>query len=319
MDLANDLRPRFLNEYIGQENLKKKLEILIESCKRRETSLDHMLFHGQPGLGKTTLSRIIAKEIGADLKSTSAPIIDKIGDLAAILMSLNSGDILFIDEIHRLKKPIEELLYSAMEDRYIDIMLGKGPTAKSMRIDLNSFTLVGATTKMSFLSAPLRDRFGFIHRLEYYNKREIALLLKKNSTILGLELLDGASVMLSNISRGTPRIANKYLRRARDIAEVKGVKVIDSNIVTSMMSLMGIDELGLDSLDIKILSLIVNRYSGGPVGVDTIAASLGEDRKSLESVHEPYLVKMGLIERTRSGRKITDLGYEHLSKKGIYK
>ena len=302
---VNLLRPNQFNDYIGQNKLKEKLAILIESAQNREDSLDHILLYGPPGLGKTTIARVISNNLQSNMRTTSGPVIDRVGDMASILMSLKDRDILFIDEIHRLNRAVEELLYSAMEDRKLDLVIGKGPTAKSVEINLAKFTLIGATTNASLLTAPLRDRFGFVHRLEYYGDEDLFEIVKRNSKIFDLNILDSAAINISKISRGTPRIANRFLKRIRDFVDVNGVKEVNEKTVDRVLHMMDVDNLGLESIERDILKIIVDRYSGGPVGIEAIATVLGENRKSLESIHEPYLVKLGLMERTRKGRKIT--------------
>ncbi|HCB63920.1 MAG TPA: Holliday junction branch migration DNA helicase RuvB [Fusobacteria bacterium] len=309
---VNLLRPNQFNDYIGQNKLKEKLAILIESAQNREDSLDHILLYGPPGLGKTTIARVISNNLQSNMRTTSGPVIDRVGDMASILMSLKDRDILFIDEIHRLNRAVEELLYSAMEDRKLDLVIGKGPTAKSVEINLAKFTLIGATTNASLLTAPLRDRFGFVHRLEYYGDEDLFEIVKRNSKIFDLNILDSAAINISKISRGTPRIANRFLKRIRDFVDVNGVKEVNEKTVDRVLHMMDVDNLGLESIERDILKIIVDRYSGGPVGIEAIATVLGENRKSLESIHEPYLVKLGLMERTRKGRKITEKGYKHI-------
>ncbi len=309
---VNLLRPNQFNDYIGQNKLKEKLAILIESAQNREDSLDHILLYGPPGLGKTTIARVISNNLQSNMRTTSGPVIDRVGDMASILMSLKDRDILFIDEIHRLNRAVEELLYSAMEDRKLDLVIGKGPTAKSVEINLAKFTLIGATTNASLLTAPLRDRFGFVHRLEYYGDEDLFEIVKRNSKIFDLNILDSAAINISKISRGTPRIANRFLKRIIDFVDVNGVKEVNEKTVDRVLHMMDVDNLGLESIERDILKIIVDRYSGGPVGIEAIATVLGENRKSLESIHEPYLVKLGLMERTRKGRKITEKGYKHI-------
>ncbi len=307
-----DLRPITFDQYIGQSKMKDKLKILINASIARKDALDHILLHGPPGLGKTTLARVIANMLNTNIRVTSAPILEKVGDIAAILMSMKDNEILFIDEIHRLNRSVEEMLYPAIEDRCIDILIGKGPTAKSVRIKLKKFTLIGATTNASLLSAPFRDRFGFTHRLERYSDDDLSKIIEKNSALLGMYIDINISQEIAKISRGTPRIANRFLRRIRDYVEVKKIDKIDSNTIKLVLKMLDIDSLGLDSLDREILKTIYSKYKGGPVGVGAIASSLGEDRKNIEEVNEPYLVKQGLIERTKKGRVLTKKGFNHL-------
>lgn len=306
------LRPRTLNDYIGQEKVKENLRIYIDAAKRRNESLDHVLLYGPPGLGKTTLSGIIAAEMGVDIRVTSGPAIEKQGDLAALLTNLNDGDVLFIDEIHRLSRQVEEILYPAMEDHAIDIIIGKGPSARSIRLDLPNFTLVGATTRAGQLSAPLRDRFGVLLRLELYTPDQLTDIVKRSASILGIEIDPEGAADIAARSRGTPRIANRLLKRARDFAEVMGNGVITKDAADLALSRMEIDQLGLDNLDRLILRTMIRNYNGGPVGLDTLAAAIGEDSSTIEDVYEPYLMQIGFLSRTPRGRTVTPAAYRHL-------
>ena len=310
--LEGNLRPQTLDEYIGQEKTKNTLKVYIEAAKQRHDSLDHVLFYGPPGLGKTTLSGIIANEMGVHMKVTSGPAIEKPGEMAAILNNLQEGDILFVDEIHRLNRQVEEVLYPAMEDFAIDIMIGKGASARSIRLDLPKFTLVGATTRAGLLSAPLRDRFGVIHHLEFYSKKELTTIIMRSAQVLGVEIDVKGAGEIAMRSRGTPRLANRLLKRVRDFAQVRYDSVITKEVAEYALDLLEVDRLGLDKGDRAILETIADKFGGGPVGLDTIAAALGEDSGTIEDVYEPYLIQNGLIERTPRGRAITRLAYEHL-------
>ena len=306
------MRPRFLNEYIGQEKAKESLRVYIDAAKSRNESLDHVLFYGPPGLGKTTLAGIIANEMGVNVKVTSGPAIEKPGEMAAILNGLQEGDVLFVDEIHRLNKQVEEVLYPAMEDFVIDIMIGKGASARSIRLDLPHFTLVGATTRAGLLSAPLRDRFGVIHRLEFYTVEELTTIIMHSAKILDVEIEPNGARELARRSRGTPRLANRILKRVRDFAQVKYDGVITEDVAKVALDIMDVDKMGLDHIDRNILYTMIEKFHGGPVGLDTLSASIGEDSGTLEDVYEPYLLKNGFIMRTPRGRIVTEAAYRHL-------
>lgn len=307
-----NLRPQRIDDYIGQKNAKENLKIFIEAAKLRGEPLDHVLFYGPPGLGKTTMAGIIANELDVDIKITSGPAIDRAGDLAAILTNLNENDVLFIDEIHRLNRSVEEVLYSAMEDFAIDIIIGKGPSARSIRLDLSKFTLIGATTRAGSLSAPLRDRFGVLSKFELYNTDELAEIIKRSAGILGIYADDESVMEMARRSRGTPRVANRILKRIRDFSQVRGEGTINSDITREGLNALQIDEMGLERLDREILTAIIERFGGGPVGIDTIAASIGEERVTIEEAYEPYLMQIGFLSRTPKGRIVTSLAYKHL-------
>ena len=310
--IEKTLRPQCLDDYIGQEKAKSTLKIYIEAAKQRHDSLDHVLFYGPPGLGKTTLAGIIANEMGVNMKVTSGPAIEKPGEMAAILNNLQEGDLLFVDEIHRLNRQVEEVLYPAMEDFAIDIMIGKGSTARSVRLDLPHFTLVGATTRAGLLTAPLRDRFGMIHHMEFYTEDELKLIIKQSAKVLNVKIEDAGATELARRSRGTPRLANRILKRVRDFAQVKYNGVITETVAHTALDLMDVDTLGLDRVDRNILVTIIEKFGGGPVGLDTLAASIGEDAGTIEDVYEPYLLMKGLIYRTTRGRVATQIAYTNL-------
>lgn len=310
--IEGSLRPQCLDDYIGQEKAKKNLKIYIEAAKQRNDALDHVLFYGPPGLGKTTLAGIIANEMGVHMKVTSGPAIEKPGEMAAILNNLQEGDVLFVDEIHRLNRQVEEVLYPAMEDYAIDIMIGKGATARSIRLDLPHFTLVGATTRAGLLTAPLRDRFGVIHHLEFYTEEELQTIIQHSAKVLGVEIdADGAREMAKR-SRGTPRLANRLLKRVRDFAQVKYDGVITKQVADFALDILDVDKVGLDNNDRSILLMMIEKFGGGPVGLETLAAALGEDAGTLEDVYEPYLLMNGFLNRTPRGRVATQLAYQHL-------
>ena len=310
--LEGSLRPQTLQDYIGQQKAKEILSIYIEAAKQRNDALDHVLFYGPPGLGKTTLAGIIANEMGVNMKVTSGPAIEKPGEMAAILNNLQEGDVLFIDEIHRLNRQVEEVLYPAMEDFAIDIMIGKGTTARSVRLDLPKFTLVGATTRVGMLTAPLRDRFGVIQHLEFYSLEELMLIIKHSARVLDVEIDENGALELARRSRGTPRLANRILKRVRDFAQVKFDGKITLEVANTALDLLDVDKLGLDQTDRNMLFTMIEKFSGGPVGLDTLAAAIGEDSGTIEEVYEPYLIKNGLINRTPRGRLVTELAYRHL-------
>jgi len=311
--IENVLRPQLLKDYIGQEKIKEKLTVFIDAAKGRHEPLDHCLFYGPPGLGKTTLSGVIANEMGVNIKITSGPAIEKPGDLASLLNRLEEGDVLFIDEIHRMNRQVEEVLYPAMEDFCIDIMIGKGQDAKAVRLDLPKFTLIGATTRAGLLSAPLRDRFGFIERLEFYTEQELETIIMKSSERLSVPIDYDGAIELAKRSRGTPRLANRLLKRVRDFAQIKFEGVITKEVADYALDLMDVDRFGLDATDRQLLLTIINKFSGGPVGLDTLAAAIGEDSGTIEDVYEPYLIKNGFINRTPKGRVATATAYNHFN------
>lgn len=310
--IENHLRPQYLKDYIGQEKAKNMLDVYIRAAKERNDALDHVLFYGPPGLGKTTLSGIIANEMGVNMKITSGPAIEKPGEMAAILNNLQEHDILFVDEIHRLNRQVEEVLYPAMEDFAIDILIGKGATARSIRLDLPKFTLIGATTRAGMLTAPLRDRFGVIHRLEFYTERELTTIVLRSAEVLQVEIEEKGARELAKRSRGTPRLANRLLKRVRDFAQVQYDGVITERVANYALDLLDVDKYGLDHTDRNILATMIERFHGGPVGLDTLAASISEDAGTLEDVYEPYLLKNGFLQRTPRGRVATELAYRHL-------
>ena len=311
-DMENSLRPKQMSDYIGQDKVKENLSVYIQAARGRGEALDHVLLYGPPGLGKTTLAGIIANEMGVNIRITSGPAIEKQGDLAALLTNLQEGDVLFIDEIHRLNRSVEEVLYPAMEDRALDIIIGKGPSARSIRLDLPNFTLVGATTRAGQLSAPLRDRFGVIMRLELYTPQELAIIVKRSASILGIDIDDEGAAQIAARSRGTPRIANRFLKRSRDFAEVKYNGVITREAAADALSRMEVDELGLDATDRRLLTAMIKNYNGGPVGLETIAAAIGEEAVTIEDVYEPYLMQIGFLSRTPRGRCASPAAYKHL-------
>ncbi len=308
----NHLRPKVLSEYIGQEQIKHNLLVAIEASKRRNEPMDHLMLHGPPGLGKTTLAYVISNELGANISVTSGPALEKQGDLAAILSNLNNGDVLFIDEIHRLKPVVEEVLYTAMEDFAIDIVIGKGPSARTVRIDLPKFTLIGATTKLSLISSPLRDRFGNVLRLNFYEDDELSEIILRSAKILNCELDRSLALELAKTCRKTPRIANRLLKRVRDFADVKNDSKIDSKLLKLTLNALGIDYLGLDGIDREILQAIIEKFNGGPVGLNTISAAINEEQSTIEDIYEPFLIQLGFLDRTARGRIATKRAFEHL-------
>ena len=310
-ELEPKLRPATLESYIGQESVKENMRVFIQAAKQRKEALDHVLLYGPPGLGKTTLSNIIANEMDVNIKTTSGPAIERPGDMAAVLNSLNEGDILFIDEIHRLNRMIEKILYPAMEDFVIDIMIGKGPGARSVRLDLPRFTLIGATTRIGLLTAPLRDRFGVVQRLEPYSVENLKIILKRSAAVLQVEMEEGGAEEIARRSRGTPRLANRMLKRVRDFAQVRYDGVITEEVARFALDLLDIDKVGLDQTDRKMLLTMIEKFGGGPVGLDTLAASINEESETIEDVYEPYLLQLGYIQRTPRGRVVTRLGYAH--------
>ena len=310
-ELEPKLRPATLESYIGQESVKENMRVFIQAAKQRKEALDHVLLYGPPGLGKTTLSNIIANEMDVNIKTTSGPAIERPGDMAAVLNSLNEGDILFIDEIHRLNRMIEEILYPAMEDFVIDIMIGKGPGARSVRLDLPRFTLIGATTRIGLLTAPLRDRFGVVQRLEPYSVENLKIILKRSAAVLQVEMEEGGAEEIARRSRGTPRLANRMLKRVRDFAQVRYDGEITEEVARFALDLLDIDKVGLDQTDRKMLLTMIEKFGGGPVGLDTLAASINEESETIEDVYEPYLLQLGYIQRTPRGRVVTRLGYAH--------
>lgn len=310
-EIEPKLRPQSLEAYIGQENIKKNLSVFIEAAQHRQEPLDHVLLYGPPGLGKTTLSNIIANEMGVNIKITSGPAIEKSGDMAAILNNLNKDDILFIDEIHRLNRVVEEILYPAMEDYVIDVVIGKGPGSRSIRIDIPPFTLIGATTRIGLLTAPLRDRFGVIQRLELYSNKQLCKIIKRSSEVLNISISEEGAQEISRRSRGTPRVANRLLKRVRDFAQVKYDGKITLEAAKFALDALEVDKMGLDLIDRKVLLTIIEKFAGGPVGLDTLAVSIGEEAETIEDVYEPYLIQLGYIQRTPRGRLVTQLGYNH--------
>lgn len=313
-DIETTLRPQKLSQYIGQDKVKEVLNIFIESAKMRNKPLDHVLLSGPPGLGKTTLANIISNEMGVNIRVTSGPAIERPGDLAALLTNLNENDVLFIDEIHRLNKSVEEIMYPALEDYALDIIIGKGPSARSIRLDLPDFTLIGATTRAGMLASPLRDRFGVMCNLDYYNAEDLKKIILRSANIIDIEISDKGAEEIARRSRGTPRIANRLLRRVRDYAIVKSSGKIDNETADNALKMLEIDEKGLDKLDRRILNTIIEYYRGGPVGLDTLAASIGEEKGTIEDMYEPYLMQIGYLSRTPRGRVVTELGYKHVNK-----
>ncbi len=312
--LETSLRPTNFEEYVGQQKIKKNLNILIEAAKKRGESIEHVLLFGSPGLGKTTLSHIIAREMGSGIKTTSGPAIERVADLGSIITNLNDGDILFIDEIHRLSKVVEEVLYPAMEDGVLDIIVGKGPSARTIQLELPKFTLIGATTRLGMLSAPLRNRFGVTYRLEFYTDEEIGQIIERSSNILNIGINALGSETISKCSRSTPRIANRLLKRVRDLAQIKNQEIIDKKIAKEALEMLEVDHMGLEPADRELLTILIEKFNGGPVGVQTIAAAFSEEPQTVEEVYEPFLMKKGLLERTPRGRIVTNLAYQHLGR-----
>ena len=311
----NSLRPKRLNEYIGQEKIKNNLSIFIEAAKQRNDVLDHVLLYGPPGLGKTTLAYIMSREMGVDIKVTSGPVIERPGDLAAILTNLHEQDVLFIDEIHRLSHVVEEILYPAMEDYHIDILIGQGPSARSMKLEIPRFTLIGATTRAGLLTSPLRDRFGMSFRLDFYTPEELTVIIKRSAKIFSIDIDSGGAAEMAKRSRGTPRIANRLLRRVRDFAQVKGDGFIDKRISITALDMFEVDHKGFDHMDRKMLLTLIDKFNGGPVGIDSLSSAIGEERTTIEDIYEPYLVQEGYIQRTARGRVATKMAYEHFGRK----
>lgn len=311
IEIENSLRPRSLNEYIGQEKVKEKLKIFIEATKKRKEALDHCLFYGPPGLGKTSLAHIIAHELGVSIKSTSGPVIERPGDLAALLTNLEENQVLFIDEIHRLNTTVEEILYPAMEDYQLDILIGQGPSAKTIKLDLPRFTLVGATTRAGLLTSPLRDRFGVVARLDFYNPEELKIIATRSANLLNIKIEPDGAEEIAKRSRGTPRIVNRLLKRVRDFAQVKASGIITSQVAKDALQMLEVDVQGFDHMDRKILLTIIEKFSGGPVGIETLSSSIGEEKDTLEDVYEPFLIQTGYLQRTPRGRMATPLAYQH--------